>query len=157
MAKRNVQVILKQDVDTLGVSGDVVKVRPGYARNFLIPRGLGVIASRENVKQIEHEKHLALQRLEKKRQEAEELAKAFKGLELHVAKEVADPMEGKLFGSVTVSDVMEALDRRGFGHVQRRAIVMPEDAIKVTGSYEVVIRLDAGVEVPIKLEVKTAA
>lgn len=157
MAKRNVNVVLKQDVSTLGLSGDVVKVRPGYARNFLIPRGLAVIASRANVKQIEHEKQLALQRLEQQREEAKEFAKRFDGLELHVAKQVADPAEGKLFGSVSLADVMEALEVKGFDDVDKKQVVLPEETIKRTGSYEIQIRLMAGVEVPVKLEVKTAA
>ena len=157
MAKRNVNVVLKQDVTTLGLSGDVVKVRPGYARNFLIPRGLAVIASRANVKQIEHEKQLALQRLEQMRAKAQEDAKRFGGLTLHVAKQVADPEEGKLFGSVSLADVMEALKVKGFDDVDKKQVVLPEDAIKHTGSYEIHIRLMAGVEVPVKLEVKTAA
>ena len=157
MAKRNVNVVLKKDVSTLGLSGDVVKVRPGYARNFLIPRGMAVIASRANVKQIEHEKQLALQRLEQKRAQAQEMAKRFDGLELHVAKQVADPMEGKLFGSVSLGDIMEALEVKGFADVDKKQVVLPEEAIKRTGSYEIHIRLIAGVEVPVKLEVKTAA
>ena len=157
MAKRNVNVVLKQDVSSLGLSGDVVKVRPGYARNFLLPRGLAVIASRANVKQIEHEKQLALQRLEQQRAKAQEQAKAFEGLELHVAKQVADPAEGKLFGSVSLGDIMEALEVKGFGDIDKKQVILPEEAIKTTGSYEIHIRLMAGVDVPVKLEVKTAA
>ncbi|MEM9067966.1 MAG: 50S ribosomal protein L9 [Myxococcota bacterium] len=157
MAKRNVQVVLKRDVDTLGVSGDIVKVRPGFARNYLIPRGMAVIASRANVKQIEHEKARGLQLLAKKKAAAEERAKAFQGLVLHVAKQVADEDTGKLFGSVTLSDIMEALDKKGFGDVDRKRVILPEDQIKQTGTYEVRIRLMKEVEVPVKLEVKTAA
>ncbi len=157
MAKRNVNVVLRQDVSSLGLSGDVVKVRPGFARNFLLPRGMAVIASRANVKQIEHEKQLALQRLEQMRAKAQEDAKRFDGLELHVAKQVADPAEGKLFGSVSIADVMEALKVKGFEDVDKKQVILPEDTIKTTGSYEILIRLMAGVDVPVKLEVKTAA
>ncbi len=157
MAKRNVQVVLKSDIDTLGQSGNVVKVRPGYARNYLIPRGLAVIASRVNVKQIEHEKKLAQLRLERLKAEALERAKVYEGVVLHVAKQVADADTGKLFGSISVSDVAEALEVRGISGIDKRAIVLPEDGIKTTGSYEVRIKVGAGVEVPVKLEVKTAA
>jgi len=157
MARRNVNVVLRQDVESLGISGDVVKVRPGFARNFLIPRGLAVIASRDNLKQIEHEKQLALQRLEKKREAAQEMAKAFDGLVLHVAKQVSDPMAGTLFGSVTLTDVMESFKIKGFDHVDKRKVLLPEEPIKTTGTYEVKVKLMAGVEVPIRLEVKTAA
>ena len=155
---RTVQVVLKQDVNNLGTSGEVVKVRPGYARNYLIPRGMAVIATRDNIRVIEHEKQLALARFEQKQKAAAEAAKIFAGLELHVAKEVADPEEGKLLGSVTVQDVMEALERKGFGDkVDKKQIEMPEDHIKFTGSYEIKIVLMKGVDVPVKLEVKTAA
>ncbi|MEM7607475.1 MAG: 50S ribosomal protein L9 [Myxococcota bacterium] len=154
---RTVQVVLRGSVDKLGESGDVVKVRPGYARNYLIPRGLAVIASRANVRQIEHEKQLALQRLEQRRKEALELAKRFDGLTLHVAKQVADPNEGKLFGSVTVADIAEALEIKGFGDVDKRNVILPDEAIRFTGSYEIHIKLPAGVQAPVKLEVKTAA
>ncbi len=154
---RNVQVVLRGNVDHLGASGDVVKVRPGYARNYLIPRGLAVIASRANVKQIEHEKALALVRLEQRRKEAQEAAKRFSGLTLHVAKQVADPETGKLFGSISVGDIMNALEIKGFGDVDKRAVILPEDSIKTTGSYEIKIGLAPGVEALVKLEVKTAA
>ena len=154
---RNVQVVLRGNVDSLGISGAVVKVRPGYARNYLIPRGLAVIASRANVRQIEHEKQLALARLEQRKKEAQETARRFDGLTLHVAKQVADASDGKLFGAVTVSDVMEALQIKGFGDVDKRSVVLPEEDIKFTGSYEISIRIAAGVEAPVKLEVKTAS
>ncbi|MBX3251199.1 MAG: 50S ribosomal protein L9 [Myxococcales bacterium] len=157
MAKRHVQVVLKQNIDTLGESGKVAKVRPGYARNYLIPRGLAVIASRENVKQIEHEKKLALQRLERLKAEALERAKIYEGVVLHVAKQVADADTGKLFGSVTVADILEAFEVRGIKDVDKRSIVLPEDGIKVTGSYEIHLKVGAGVQIPVKLEVKTAS
>ncbi len=157
MAKRNVHVVLKRDVEGLGLSGDIAKVRPGFARNYLIPRGMAVIATRANVRQIEHEKQLALQRLAKTRAEAEEQAKQFKDITLHVAKQVSDPETGKLFGAISVTDVMDALKMRGFEGVDKRQIELPDDAIKATGSYEVAIRLKGGVIVPVKLEVKTAA
>ena len=157
MAKRNVNVVLKRDVSELGLSGDVIRVRPGYARNFLIPRGLAVIASRANVKVIEHEKQLALQRLDQKRAQAQEMAKRFDGMVLHVAKQVADAEAGKLFGSVNINDVLDALKVKGVEDIDKKQIILPEDAIKTTGSYEIAIQLMAGVEVPVKLEVKTAA
>ncbi len=156
MAKRNVQVVLTKDVPNLGATGSIAKVRPGYARNFLIPRGLAVIASRANVKQIEHAKALGAQQIAKRKAAAEERAKAFQGLVLHVAKQVADDETGKLFGSVVVADIVEALERKEF-NVDKKQIILPDDAIKNTGTYEITIRLMAGVDVPVRLEVKTAA
>ena len=156
MAKRNVHVVLTKDVAKLGSSGEIIRVRPGYARNFLLPRGLAFIASRANVKRIEHEKQLGLQRLAKRKADAEERAKIYKGVILHVAKQVADPETGKLFGSVNASDVLEALHTKGFTDVERKQLLVP-DNIKFTGTYEINIRLMAEVEVPLRLEVKTAA
>lgn len=157
MAKRNVQVVLTKDVPNLGATGSIAKVRPGYARNFLIPRGLAVIASRANVKQIEHAKALGAQQIAKRKAAAEERAKEFDGLVLHVAKQVADDETGKLFGSVVIADVIEALGVKGFEWVDKKQIILPEDSIKTTGTYEVMIRLMQGVDVPVRLEVKTAA
>ena len=154
---RNVQVVLRGNVNHLGASGEVVRVRAGYARNFLIPRGMAVIASRANVKQIEHEKALAAARLEQRRKEALESAKRFDGLTLHVAKQVSDPETGKLFGSLTIGDLHEALEIKGFGDVEKKNIILPEEQIKTTGSYEIFIRLAPGVDTPVKLEVKTAS
>ena len=137
MARRNVTVVLRQDVGGLGTTGELVKVRPGFARNFLLPRSLAVIASRENVKQIEHEKMQARIRLDRLRKAAEEQAEVYRGLQLHVAKQVADPATGKLFGSVTIADIIEALEAMGFGDVPRRQVVMPAHPIKVTGSHDI--------------------
>lgn len=148
----HVQVVLKQDVDKLGHSGELVRVKAGYARNFLIPRGLASIASRANVAQIEHERKLAQKRQEKLRAELETHAKALKGLRVQIAKE-AGP-EGKLFGSVTAQEVSESLAAKGF-EIDRKRIVMPDDSVKMTGDYEVTIKFGAGVTVAIELGVVT--
>ena len=84
-------------------------------------------------------------------------AKKFDGVELHVAKQVADMDTGKLFGAVSVADIMQALEVRGITDIDKKQVILPEEPIKQTGSYEVTIQLVAGVEVPVKLEVKTAA
>lgn len=150
----HVQVVLKQDVEKLGTSGDVVRVRPGYARNFLMPRGLAVMATRGNLKQIEHERQIALKKVEALKKEAEELAEKMKKVVVMIAKEVGD--EGRLFGSVTASDVADALKAKGFD-VDRKKLVMPDEAIKQVGTYEIALKLQAGVVAKFKLDVKTAA
>ena len=149
-----IKVVLKRDVDNLGTQGDVAEVRPGFARNYLIPRGLAVMASRGNLRRVEHEKSLALARLAKLRAEIEKNAEAYKSLVVHIAKQVGE--EGKLFGSVTTAEVAEAIKRKGHD-VDKRKLVMPEETIKEIGTYEIHIKLGAGVTVPIKLEVKTAS
>lgn len=150
----HVQVVLKQDVENLGTSGEVVRVRPGYARNFLMPRGMAVMATRGNLKQIEHERQIALKKLELLRKEAEESAEKLKKVVVMIAKEVGE--EGRLFGSVTAADVADALKNKGFD-VDKKKLVMPEESIKSVGTYEIGLKLAAGVVGKFKLDVKTAA
>ena len=151
----HVQVVLRQDLSNLGVSGDIVRVRAGFARNYLIPRGLAVVATRGNVKQIEHEKTVARHRLELRRNEAQKAAAELEKLTVAIPKQ-ASP-EGKLFGSVTSQEVAQILKERHEIDVDRRKLVMPEEQIKEVGTYEVTIKLDAGVEAKFKIDVKTAA
>ena len=150
----HVQVVLQQDVENLGTSGEVVRVRPGYARNYLMPRGLAVMATRGNLKQIEHERQIALKKLELLKKEAEETADKLKKVVVMIAKEVGE--EGRLFGSVTAADIADALKNKGFD-VDKKKLVLPEDAIKAVGTYEIGLRLAASVVAKFKLDVKTAA
>jgi len=149
----NVNVVLRADVENLGATGDVVRVKPGYARNFLVPRGLASIATRANVKQIEHEKEIARQKLAKLRAEQEKIAAELEKVVVMIAKEAGD--EGKLFGSVTAADVAEGLARKGY-EVDKKKLVVP-DHIKEVGTYEVIVKLQQGVQAKLRLEVKTAA
>lgn len=150
----HIQVVLKEDVNNLGLSGELVRVRPGFARNFLIPRGMAVIASRSNVQQVKHERALALQRAEKRKRALEEQAVELKKLTLQIAKEAGD--EGRLFGSVTAQDVAEALEKRDMD-VDRRKLIMPEQPIKEVGPYTIGLKLGPGVVAEFKLDVKTKA
>ena len=100
-----VEVVLKENLEHLGSIGDVVRVRRGYARNLLLPRGLAVVASRGNVRQIEHEKAIQAQRIAKLRNEQEAVVAELAKITLMVAKEAGE--DGKLFGSVTSIDVLE--------------------------------------------------
>ncbi len=149
----NVNVVLRADVENLGTTGDVVRVKPGYARNYLVPRGLASIATRANVKQIEHEKEMARQKAAKLRQEQEKIAAELEKVVVMIAKEAGE--EGKLFGSVTAADVAEGLARKGYD-IEKKKIVVP-DHIKEVGSYEVIVKLPLGVQAKLRLEVKTAA
>jgi large subunit ribosomal protein L9 len=148
----NIQVVLKTDVDNLGNSGEIVRVKPGYARNYLIPRGMAVVATRTNIAQAEHVRRLALAQLDKERKAAEEQAKALDGLKIQIAKEAGD--EGKLFGSVTAAEIVEALSRKDIV-IDKRKIIMPEEAIKATGDYEIFVKFPAGVRAPLQLRVVT--
>jgi large subunit ribosomal protein L9 len=150
----SVNVVLRADVENLGANGDVVKVKPGYARNYLVPRGLASIATRANVKLIEHQKEMARQKAAKLRVEQQKIAADLEKVVVMIAKEAGE--EGKLYGSVTAADVAEGLARKGY-EVDKKKLVMPEEAIKEVGSYEVGVRLLQGVVAKVKVEVKTAA
>jgi large subunit ribosomal protein L9 len=148
----NIQVVLRTNIESLGISGEIVKVRPGFARNFLIPRGKAVMATRSNIAQAEHERRLALGRLDKERQVAEEQAGSLKGVSVQIAKEAGD--DGKLFGAVTAQEVVEALSRKGV-EIERKKLIMPDEAIKGTGNYELYVKFPAGVRAPFQLRVVT--
>ncbi len=150
---RNIQVVLRQDVDNLGESGEIVRVRPGFARNFLIPRGLATAATRSNIKQFEHERAAALARAEKRRGDALALAAQLEKVRIQVAKQAGD--EGKLFGSVTSADIVKAFALKGH-EIDKRKIDLPE-TIKETGTHEISIKLASGVTARVKLDVTTAA
>jgi len=150
-----VEVVLKDNLRHLGSIGDVVRVRRGYARNFLLPRGLAVVASRGNVRQIEHEKAIQAQRIAKLRSAQEEVVLELGKVTVMIAKEAGE--DGKLFGSVTSNDVLEGLKAKGVEDVDKKKLVMPEKTIKEVGSYEIGVKLPYGLTATVKLEVKTRA
>lgn len=143
------QVILRDDVPNLGRPGDVVKVRPGYARNFLLPRSLAVEANPKNLRAFEHEKRLALLRREAKRSEALKVKERLEQLTIEIAARAGEG--GKLFGSVTNIDIERALSGQGIT-VERRRILLAEP-IKELGDFVVPVRVDADVEASLKLKV----
>jgi large subunit ribosomal protein L9 len=149
-----VEIVLKENLEHLGSIGDVVRVRRGYARNFLLPRGLAVVASRGNVRQIEHEKAIQAQRIAKLRSEQEKIVAELAKVTIMVAKEAGD--DGKLFGSVTSNDVIDALEAKDI-EVDKKKLVMPVQTIKEVGSYEIGVKLPYGLTATVKLEVKTRA
>jgi large subunit ribosomal protein L9 len=151
-----VEVVLKDNLEHLGSIGDVVRVRRGYARNFLLPRGLAVVASRGNVRQIEHEKAIQAQRIAKLRSEQEKIVAELAKVTVMIAKEAGE--DGKLFGSVTSNDVIDGLAAKGVDvEIDKRKLVMPPQPIKEVGSYEIGLKLPHGLTAILKLEVKTRA
>lgn len=145
---RNVQVVLTQDLPNVGTSGELVRVKAGYARNFLIPRGLAALATKNNVNRIEHEKRVAQARAVKARAEAEELARKLGSIRLTLKAQTGE--DEKMYGSITSRDVEEALQESGF-EIDRRKIVM--EPIKALGDHVVNIKIAAGVDAEIKVEV----
>ena len=141
------EVILRQAVDNLGHPGDIVTVSPGYARNYLIPRGVAYLATDGNKKRIAQEKARLEAAESERRGTAEELAKKLEEVSITFAARVGE--EGKLFGSVTTADIAQQLETQGF-HVEKRQIDLHEP-IKALGVYRVPVRLHADVRPEIKV------
>ena len=145
-----VEVILRDDVANLGKIGDVVRVKPGYARNFLLPRGLAVEANRKNLHVLEHQKRVIAARAERERKTAETAAARLQGLRLTVRAKAGE--EGRLFGSVTNLDVERLLAEKGFT-VDRRRIAL-EDPIKQLGTFPIEVQVGRGVRATVELTVE---
>jgi large subunit ribosomal protein L9 len=146
----NVQIILNEDVPNLGRTGDVVKVRPGYARNYLFPRKLAVEANPKSIRAFEHHKRIALGKREAQTTEANEVKRKLEALHITIGAHAGE--EGKLFGSVTNIDIERALREKGIS-VERRKIHLAEP-IKQLGEFTVPVRLQPEVEASLKVEVK---
>jgi large subunit ribosomal protein L9 len=148
----NVQLILSEDVPNLGHPGDVVKVRAGYARNYLLPRKLAVEANPRNLREFEHQKRIAMLKREALKGQALSLKEKLEALQLTLGARTGE--EGKLFGSVTNLDLERALREQGF-EIDRRRILLSEP-IKQLGSYTVAVRLQPEVEATVKFTVAAA-
>jgi large subunit ribosomal protein L9 len=148
----NVQVILNEDLPNLGRPGDVVKVRAGYARNYLLPRNLAVEANPRNLRAFEHQKRLAMSKREALRALAMTEKERIDSLNLTIPARAGE--EGKLFGSVTNHDLERALRERGF-NIDRRRILLAEP-VKQLGNYEVTVRLQPEVDANLKFTVTAA-
>ena len=144
------EVILREDVQNLGTVGDVVKVKPGYARNFLLPRGLAVVADRRNVRVLEHQKRVVADKREHDRREAQAAAQKLSSIRVTVKARAGE--EGKLFGSVTNLDIEKALSEQGI-NVERRRIRL-EEPIKSIGEHVVPVHLGVGVDAQITVVVE---
>ena len=140
------QVILTQDVANLGKAGELVSVRPGYGRNYLVPNGFAVSATIHNKTRLEHEKALIERRVAKEKASATELATRIAGMTLQFERKVGE--DEKLFGSVTNRDIAEQLKRANV-EIDHRWIVM-DQPIKALGKYEVPVKLSAGVTATLK-------
>jgi large subunit ribosomal protein L9 len=143
------EIILQEEVANLGQIGDIVKVRDGYARNYLLPRGLAVQANRRNVRVLEHHKRLVAAKKERVQRQAQTLLDQLSALSLTIPAKAGE--EGRLFGSVTNIDLEAALKEQGLT-LDRRKILLDEP-IKQLGSYEVPVNLGGALRANIKLEV----
>jgi len=143
------QVILREDVDNLGKIGDLVKVKPGYARNFLVPSKKAIEATPKNLKAMEHAKKMVADRVRKLKKEAAADAENIKALSLTIRAKVGE--EGKLFGSVTSMDIAEAAKAQGVV-IDKRKIAL-EEPIKRLGDFTVTVKLPADVTANLKVTV----
>lgn len=140
-------VLLREDVDNLGARGEIVKVKAGYARNYLLPRKLAVQATPGNVKQIEAERSALLKKEAKERATAEAQSSVMKSVHLNFERKVGE--HGLLYGSVTAMHIADALKEKGY-EIDRRRVNLPEP-IKETGDFTVTVRLhrEVNVEIPV--------
>ncbi len=143
------KVILKETIDALGIVGSEVDVKNGYARNYLFPRGKAVPATGENRKKMEQERARIELQMAKERERAEEMAARIKGLSVRIPAKIAD--EDRLYGSVGIREIADALEQKGI-EVQKRSILLP-NAIKNTGTYQVPVRIYRDIEPEITVEV----
>jgi len=141
------QLILKEDLDNLGKSGEVVNVRPGYGRNYLLPRGLAVLATAGDISRVEHEKKIIAARTAKLGKEAQAEADRLSQVTVSIARAVGD--EDKLFGSVTNRDIAEALQQQGVTVDSKKLLL--EEPIRALGLTEVSVKLGRGVQAKIKV------
>ncbi|MDB4986252.1 MAG: ribosomal protein L9p [Myxococcaceae bacterium] len=146
----HVRVVLREDVQHLGAVGELVRVRAGYARNFLLPRGKAALATAGSVRQIEDHKRVAIARAAKLKTAAEAAATKLSSVSIEVTRQAGEG--DKLYGSVTSKDVVEALKAKGY-EVDKKDIVLPE-SVKDVGEYQVTVKLGSGIESKVKLVVK---
>ena len=147
------KVILREDVPNLGKSGDLVSVKPGFGRNYLLPRKLAVLANESNVRQLAHDREVIAAQQAKLRGAAQTQAQKLEAVVVRISRKVGE--QDKLFGSVTSLDIAEALAAQGL-KVDRRAIHLAEP-IKTTGKHAVEIRLHREVTSTIHVEVAPQA
>jgi large subunit ribosomal protein L9 len=148
-----VKLILRENVENLGKGGELVEVKAGYGRNFLLPRGLAVLANPKNVRELEHQKAVAAAKAAKMKASAEAVAKRLSDTPVTLKRKVGE--QDKLYGSVTSLDIAEALAARGL-QIDRRAIDLA-DPIKTIGDFEVPVKLHSDVVGKARVKVEAEA
>ena len=144
------EVILKEDIKNLGEIGDVVSVKPGYGRNFLVPQGKAVFATADNLKNLEQQKEELRKKQEGELSLLREKAQTFEGLKLTIEANVTE--EGTLYGSIGTIDIANAANEKGI-ELERSYINMPEGPIKTIGSHDVELLFHPEIQVIINVEV----
>ncbi len=146
-----VEVILKEEVSSLGKAGDLVRVKPGYARNYLIPRGYALAASKDNVKQIEAERANAIKRAEARLADAREIASKVEGVSITLKARAGE--SEKLFGAITSADISEALSKKTEIMVDKKQVLLSAP-IKELGTFPIEIVLASEVRATVEVVVE---
>lgn len=146
------KLILKENVEFLGQTGDIVKVAPGYGRNYLLPRGLAILATEKNAKALEHAKRQLTYKKNKELESARLLSGKLEALKIELKQQSGE--EGKLFGSVTNIDIANFIKENGF-EIDRKKIVLAEP-IKQLGDYEVPVKVHPEVTATLKVKVSAS-
>ena len=141
------KILLREDIDNLGGRGEIVKVKAGYARNYLLPQGIAIQATKGNIKQVEQERSTLLKKAAGEKSTAEAQAEQMKDISLSFERRAGE--SGTLFGSVTSIDIADALKAKGY-EIDRRKIQL-KDTIKETGDYTVNVKLhrEVTLEIPV--------
>ena len=145
------EIILRQDVDKLGYTHDIVKVKDGYARNFLIPKGWAIMATESNKKVLAETLKQKAHKESKIRSEAEATAKVLEGITVKIGAKASE--KGTIFGSVNTIQVAQALKEQFHADIDRKNITLAEDHIKELGTYQAQVKLHKEVKVQINLDV----
>jgi large subunit ribosomal protein L9 len=143
------KVILKENIESLGKVGDLIKVADGYARNYLIPKGMAVEASGKNVRMLEHEKMVVSSQAEKERKKAEAMIQKVAAVDCTITRRLGS--QEKMFGSITAEDIAEALKGCGL-EIDKKNIVLDEP-IKALGDFPVKVKLHPGISAEFQLHV----
>ncbi len=144
------KVVLVKDLEGYGVFGDVINVKDGFARNYLIPRGIALPATEANLRHVQSILAQRARKLQREKEKALELAKKLEGLMLEIHRQVGE--KGKLFGSITSQEIAQALKEKGF-EVERKKVML-KNPIKEVGIYTITLKLHPEVSVDIKVHVK---
>ena len=147
------KLILTAEVDHLGVSGDIVEVKDGYGRNFLLPRGLAIVASRGAERQAEEIRRARETKAVQGLEHAKELKTAIEGLDAVELSVKSAGDTGKLFGSVTTADVVAAIKKAGGPNLDKRTVQLPKAHIKSVGTHPITVRLHPDVNARVSLNV----
>ncbi len=144
------KIVLLEDVDKLGYAGDIKEVKDGYAKNYLIPKGLALAATRSNLKLVEEKRKAILRKIEKRVKEAKKIQEALDGVEIEIRARAGE--KGKLFGSITANEIYEKLKDR-VENLDKKSIRLPEGGIREVGEHEVEIAIYRDIKATVKVKV----